>query len=185
MSASPKSSLLLAEVFPPISGTPKTQRSAEPVMVAEARIPMMYWEERWVFRNIEDIVWRTVTAEPASEAETVFPTTLRRDHRSHPGYVLEEVGNYALRICPLTSRRQNTPYIPAGTILEKTGFRMDRDSFLVLSAVAVLPRRIKFFSRLPQFLGICPVCRLLGLPQKSCTASGVSGLTNVSHLDAS
>jgi len=165
MSASPKSSLLLAEVFPPISGTPKTQRRAEPFMVAEARIPMMYWEKGWVFRNIEDVVWRAVTSAPASEAETVFPATLRRDHTTHPGYVVEEVGNYALRLCPLTSRRQKAPYIPADTILEKTGFRIDQNSYLVLRSAALLPRKAGFFPRLPQFLGICPEQSLCGLLQ--------------------
>ncbi len=161
MSPYRKSSRLFDAVFSPSSGTPRTGRDAENVMVAGARLPMDYWEGGWVFRGIEDLAWRAITTAEETGSEQIFPATLRPNHKSHPAYVLSEVGNYALRICPLTSRPQTSPYIPDNAILEKTGFRMDRDSFLVLGASVVLPRRAGLFPQLPVFLGIWPPDRLV------------------------
>ena len=94
------------------------------------RHPMQFWFPGWLFKEIADSTWRLVT----SKASHIFPTTLREDHYSHPGYVLREIGNYAVELCPLTTCRQNAPYIPAETRLESTGHPWPKDSYLVMAA---------------------------------------------------
>ena len=119
------------------------------------RHPVKFWSTGWLFKEIADTTWQLVT----SKASHIFPATLREDHRGHPGYVLREIGNYAVELCPLTTRRQNAPHIPAGTTLEATGRRWDRDSYLVEAASSSLSRRKGVFDKLPEYLGILPLSR--------------------------
>ena len=119
--------------------------------------PVKFWSTGWLFKEIADSTWQLVT----SKASHIFPATLREDHHGHPGYLLREIGNYAVELCPLTSCRQNAPYIPKGTTLEETGrtWDSDRDSYLVEAASSSIARRKGFFAKLPEYLGILPLSK--------------------------
>ena len=130
---------------------PRETRNIDALLVRDARLPMTCWREGWVLREIEDGVWLTITAETHP-----FPRRLRPDHWGHPGYVLEEVGNYALRLCPCTSLRQSGQRIPRGAVLQPTGVVTDRDTYLVEGSAAVISRDGAPFPQYPRFLGMFP-----------------------------
>ncbi len=147
-----RSALRLERIRP--ASTPLRSRDARAiaaVLVRDARLPPVFWGTGWVLRQIEDTCWLTITAEAQP-----FPRRLRPDHTGHPAYVLEEIGNYALRICPCTSLPQPGPRIPRGAVLQPTGVVCDRDSFLVTGSTSVISRASAIFSRIPAFLGIFP-----------------------------
>lgn len=144
------SSLRLDKIFPPASPLrPKDTRSIETVLVQNARVPSVFWSAGWLLREIEDVCWLTIT-------EDSFPRRLRPDHKGHPGYVLEEIGNYALRLCPCSSLPQSSPYIPQGTVLQPTAFIISSDSYVVEKCSSVIPRDDTTFSKIPKFLGVFP-----------------------------
>lgn len=144
---------MLEEVRAPSSSLcPRETRNIDALLVRDARLPMTCWREGWVLREIEDGVWLTITAETHP-----FPRCLRPNHRGHPGYVLEEIGNYALRICPCSSLPQSGPLIPWGAVLQPTGVINDRDTYLVEGSAVVLSRDgAPFQQHPPRFLGIFP-----------------------------
>lgn len=148
-----RSSLLLSKVFPPASSPlhPRNERPVDAVLVLNARLPPVFWRRGWLLRQIKDTLWREFTAETQT-----FPRTLTSRRKGHPAYVLEEIGNYALRICPCTSRPQAGPFIPEGTVLQPTGFVCDRRSTLVMASAPVIARNGALFDQYPQFLGILP-----------------------------
>ncbi|MBQ9405300.1 MAG: hypothetical protein IJU37_01005 [Desulfovibrio sp.] len=145
---------LLDAVLQPgtIQASAKSPQDPSPFLVLYARIPLQYWACGWLFKAIDDILWRSIT----SEARDTFPATLREDHTTHPGYVLRDIGNYGVELCPLTSRPKPGQRIPAGTRLQPTGFVLEKDSYPVFRAATVLPRKNGIFPKLPQFLGIFP-----------------------------
>lgn len=129
----------------------RDMRNIDAVLVRDARLPLTFWREGWVLREIEDGTWLTLTAETHA-----FPRRLRSDHVGHPGYVLEEIGNYALRLCPCSSLPQPGPRVPKGTVLQPTGFVNERDTYLVEGSSAVISRDGAIFRQYPRFLGIFP-----------------------------
>ena len=86
---------------------------------------------------------------------------MRKEHKTHPGYVLAEDGDLSLTICPLTSSSNRCGHIPEGSILEKTGHIMNKDSYVVPRAASRLPRAAGLFPDLPAFLGIFPPEKLV------------------------
>ncbi len=130
----------------------KSSRDPAPFLVTDARIPMEYWSEGWMFKAIDDLLWQTMTR----DAQHTFPATLRTDRKTHPGYVTREIGDDFVELCPLTTRHRSLPRIPAGSRLEPTGFPMDKTSYVVTSAASRLPRNNDIFPILPKFLGIFP-----------------------------
>ena len=130
------------------------------LMTAEARLPIKYWSPGWIFRQILDTFWWELTGQAANR----FPATFRKDqgHFGHPGYVLAEIGDYQITLCPMSTRHHGKRYVRAGTRLEVTGHIFDKDSYLVESALINLPRKAGLFADLPRFLGICPPDKLAG-----------------------
>ena len=145
-----RSPLLLEKIRPPASRLrPKDTRPIGAALVRDARVPSVFWSAGWVLREIEDTCWLTIT-------EQSFPRRLRPDHKGHPGYVLEEVDIYALRLCPCSSLPQRCPSIPRGAVLQPTGFVNDRETFVIEGCASVIPRDDAIFSQIPAFLGIFP-----------------------------
>ena len=145
---------LLRELFGggALTSRNKSTRDIAPLLTEGARLPMEYWGTGWVFLGVEDLTWRSITAD-------AFPATLREDHKTHPGYVLREIGNYGVEMRPMTSHpwnRKQSRYIPKGARLDVTGYEMDRDSYLVERAVSRLPRSGQIFGYLPSFIGVYP-----------------------------
>lgn len=147
-----RSPLRLEKIFPASTPLcPRETRSVDAVLVRDARLPPSCWRAGWLLRQIEDLCWRELTAETHP-----FPRRLRPDHTGHPGYVLEEIGNFALRLCPCSSMPQPAPCIPQGTILQPTGFIINHNSYLVTESAVVISRDGALFPQSPKFLGIFP-----------------------------
>ena len=147
-----KKSLLLDEVFRRNDLSPQTKnmRDISPLLVKDAGFSMEFWETGWVFRVIEDIDWRIMT-------KNAFPATIRKGHTRHPGYVTREIGNYALELCPLSSKRwTNEQFIPEGKVLTPTNYVTDRNSYVIARASVRLPRSNRIFDKNLKFLGIYP-----------------------------
>ena len=147
-----KKSRLLAEALYKSDLTPqeKNQRDVTPILVPEAKLPIKFWETGWVFKAIDDMDWRVLT-------NNVFPATLRKDHKTHPGYIFREIGDYALMLCPLSSIGwKKFKFIPEGAVLEITKIKMDKKSYVIDRASSLLPRYNRLFYSNPKFLGIYP-----------------------------
>ena len=128
----------------------KNQRDITPLLVTKAKLPMEFWETGWVFRKIDDNDWLAAT-------NNVFPATLRKDHKGHPGYITREIGNYALELCPLSTKTwTKEKFIPEGSTLNITNFKTVLRSYIVNRASVRLPRYNRLFYDNPEFLGIYP-----------------------------
>ena len=148
----PKSRLRLENLFAqsmPLNA--RNERPIEPALVLDARIPVTFWRTGWFLRQIEDLCWLELTRETRT-----FPQTLRREHRGHPGYVIEEIGNFAVRLCPCSTKGLRGPFIPRGVRLQVTGLETDVRSYVVVACSSVIPREGDIFGETPQFLGIFP-----------------------------
>lgn len=143
--------LLLEDLFPSRKASLDT-RDITPVLVLDARVPLAFWRQGWVLRQIEDVHWKEIT----KDSPEPFPRNLRSDRKGHPAYVLQEIGNYALKICPCSSQHQSCLRIPKGAILKPTGLLMSKDSYIIERSAVTLPRSSRF-PRIPEFLGIFPV----------------------------
>ncbi|MBQ7456978.1 MAG: hypothetical protein IJS54_05200 [Desulfovibrio sp.] len=88
-----------------------------------ARIPREYWEAGCLFYGFADLEWRRLTND-------VFPATLRPDKHSHPCYVLAS-SSLADIVCPCSSKRSKSPYIPEGAILGYSNAVCDRASYVL------------------------------------------------------
>ncbi len=131
-----------------LSSIPKRVRGLPPLK-KDDRPPMEYWRKGWVFKNVQDLIWQNIT-------EGAFPDYV---HTTHPGYVLQEIGDYGIALCPLTThpkKKQRKRLIPKGKLLDVTGHVMDKDSYLVERAISRLPRCGQIFKRNPSFLGVYP-----------------------------
>lgn len=112
------------------------------------RLPPAYWEPSMMFRGALDLKLREITGD--------FPMTLRREHRTHPLFVLERVPGLGHRVCPCSSRNFKAPRrIRKGCVLIYSRRETDRDSYLVESCAFTLPEDPSFLEPLV-FLGKVP-----------------------------
>ena len=150
----PVSGLSLDEVFPnSMSLKARDERPIDVALVPNASIPVSFWRIGWFLTGIDDNSWRCVTSE--SETET-FPKTLRKRHRTHPGYVFEEIGNYAIKLCPCTTKGRWDPCIPRGCKLQVTDVEMTVTSYVLLRCACNIPRNSYLFGKKPRFRGVFP-----------------------------
>lgn len=122
------------------------------------RIPMKYWSTGWVFREIDDHDWHTLTI----DSEERFPECFRKNHFGHPAYILDEIGDYNIVLCPLSTSKRNLgcQYIPEKAILEQTGYGWEMRSYVVCRASTRIRRDDRNLQRLPRFLGVFPSHKL-------------------------
>lgn len=140
---------LLAEIKNPEKGRPRNPRDIASPLLLMTRPSMEFWRLGWLFKAIYDLTWRELTKDSAK----IFPQTLREDHISHPGYVLEEKANHSVILCPLSTRGpRSNRFVPSGP-LDVTNFQWGKRSYLVEEAVSELPRDDDIFDKLPEFLG--------------------------------
>lgn len=143
-----------ADNFPP---APKSSRDISLLLPLKGAFDMEFWAEGWVLANVDDRIWKSLTA----SSEIRFPATLRRDHFSHPAYIVREIGESALDIVPLSTSRQAIKLrIPAGSQFELTGHVTEKDSYLVLGAISRINRVRGRFKPIPTFLGLFPPRKL-------------------------
>lgn len=137
-----------------IPGMEKSERDISPLLMAFARIPMEYWDTGWIFIAIGDRHWERFTR----NSPHVFPATFREDKFTHPGYIIRNISNFAVEICPLSTKNfnRNPKFIPGGQKLGKTNFELKENNYLVLNSVSVLPRNNLIFESLPPFIGVYP-----------------------------
>jgi len=75
---------------------------------------------------------------------------------THPVYVLKKIANLGYKLCPCTTNDHNhTPYIMEGCVLEDTGRRIKRTSF-VLTQYAFNITKAKNFCTKLDYAGLVP-----------------------------
>ncbi len=73
-----------------------------------------------------------------------FPATIRRNHKTHPIFVLKSIHGTSHQVCPCSSKgsRSRQRYIPKGCKLEMRETVTERDSFLVEKYSFILPENL-------------------------------------------
>lgn len=140
-----------------VAASKKNLKDITPLLVFKAKLPVEYWSEGWLFSGISDLLWRVITA----EIPEPFPKTLRakEEHYTHYGYVIREISNTSIELCPLSSKNftgEAACSIPAGRKLDITGHVLEQTSYLVQRAISQIPRNSNIFKVLPTFLGVYP-----------------------------
>jgi hypothetical protein len=112
-------------------------------------VPPQLWKPRMIFAGALDVNLKKATG--------AFPATFRKDHTTHPVFVLKNLAVASHQVCPCSSKgnpRQQR-YVPRGCRLEMTDKKMDRDSFLVEKYSFILPgdsalvKNLFFLGRVP------------------------------------
>jgi hypothetical protein len=129
----------------------RTQRHVDLTLLSGAitRLPPLYWTERMFFRGARDRLLRDLTGG--------FPATLRKDHFTHPLFVLKPLGGLGHKVCPCSSKNWGAGrFIRKGCTLEITGKEIDRNSYLVewygfnLPADPEFTEHLLFMGRVPE-----------------------------------
>jgi len=137
--------------FPPRAepvGTPKHQLYSTPLR-KNSKYPLVYWGKGWFFFGMKNDHWAALTA----KSRQPFPIQAKN---THPGYVLEEVGDCLVSLCPCSSHCWDRPkaWIPKGAELTPTGYVMDRDTYILVRSAVQVPRKGEW--RGARFMGIFP-----------------------------
>ncbi len=114
------------------------------------KLPVQLWETRMFFAGVQDKKLKQIT--------TAFPATFRKDHTTHPIFVLAVLPGLAHTVCPCSSKGHTGKqrYIACGCLLEMRETVMDRDSFLVEKYAFPLPddhslsKNLFFLGRVPE-----------------------------------
>lgn len=111
------------------------------VLPAAVNLPLRYWRERMLFWNAPDDQVHHLT-------QGRFPARLVR-RKTHPVFALQALPDIVgFRVCPCSSARPwripSYRYIRKDCILEHTGKRTDRDSFLVEEVIFNIPAGLAF-----------------------------------------
>lgn len=113
------------------------------------KLPPAHWEKRMLFAGISDYDLREWTGR--------FPATFRKNHVSHPVFVLQPYSSGPL-VCPCSSKGARTMrYIKKHCRLEMKETTTDRNSFLVEQYSFTLPLDTRFRVN-PIFMGKVPTC---------------------------
>jgi hypothetical protein len=113
-------------------------------------LPVPLWKPGMFLKNMPNRWWQQQTE--------VFPAKAN-PHGTHPLYVLTAQAT-GCRVCPCSSKGHKGLYIKQGCRLEKTGKRVDRDSYVLTKLAFPVPRS----------LHISPKPRLWGIVPKGCLA---------------
>ncbi len=113
------------------------------------RLPLVSWEKNMFFAGISD--------HDLKEWTDHFPATFRKNHVSHPVFVLRSYPT-GPQVCPCSSKgRKTMRYIEKNCKLEMKETTMDRDSFLIEQYIFTLPLDTRFRVN-PIFKGKVPPC---------------------------
>lgn len=112
-------------------------------------VPPHLWEERMFFKGADDLELKKLTKS--------FPSKLNNISSSHPIYILQVISNFAHRLCPCSSQRHSdTFFIKKGCKLQYTGYRMDRDSYILEWIEFRLPNKQSDLIKRLEYKGIVP-----------------------------
>ena len=115
--------------------------------VFTSRLPIYLWDEDMLFYGADDFWLREMTG--------AFPSTLRKDKKTHPVFILSRTGNFALKLCPCSTKVNNGRYIVRGCKLKMTGNTTDKDSYILSGYSFNLPvnqsiqPKLKFGGKVP------------------------------------
>ena len=122
----------------------------ELILGSVTQLPMKYWSKNQFFTSASDDMLHRLS-------EGNFPAKRVPDKR-HPILALKALPEgVGFRVCPCTSRRPYDKtayrYVRKNCILDHTGYRMDRDSFLLewlqLNLPASMASEVRFRGKVP------------------------------------
>ncbi len=89
------------------------------------RLPVMFWEEQMFFFGAQDKKLKKITS--------IFPYKLHKKKNTHPIFILKKIANFGFKVCPCSSKNfmKDVRYIKEGCVLEITGHKMDRNSYIL------------------------------------------------------
>ena len=110
-----------------------------------------FWSTGWIMQFLRDKYWKTTTGGG-------FPGKFNDGdpegiYHGHPLYVLRELGNFHMELCPMTTRCSKMPYIPEGSVLEVTGVVQEKNSYVLTRYTIKLGRNARF-PKPPSFKGV-------------------------------
>lgn len=131
----------------------KSTPAKDPFKVLEGanirKLPFAYWKKNMFFFGGCDRCLYKMTGS--------FPTTFRKDQKTHPVFLLKKISDVSFKACPCSTKRsRKTRYIHAGCRLELTGNVMDNKSYILdrfsfnLSRDPIFQKELIFFGLVPQ-----------------------------------
>ncbi len=116
--------------------------------VFTSRLPVSLWSENMLFHGAKDLWLRQMTG--------CFPAGLHKNSNTHPVFLLSAISNIGFKFCPCSSKFNTGKYIVRGCILDMTGRKTDKTSYILEKYSFNLPVNpqnrpdIRFLGKVPE-----------------------------------